>query len=481
MNASREARPCEARPPLLVLVDRRGCVVTADRAPAQARTEDAPRRRTAPWYEIFVERGGRSAARRWFAAALRGAADSIELPCAAPDETAARLRWQAFPLLDRNDRLGLLASRLDEASARGASCGADPMFEHAPVGLAEVGADGAFLRVNTKLCEMLGDSPDGLRQATLQRLTREADRGSEADAFDRLLAGRRDGCSVQTRFLRKDGTPLWVQVDMVSTPQTVSPRRILAVIADIEQRKRAEAALQLARDRMEQVLGTHVARQTVAAIAHELNQPLNAVCAYAEAALRLLAADDRDDARLRRALVGCADQAHRAGAAVRELTEFLARAREETEPIDLNDCVRTALAIVRGAGYGDFSARLDLDPRLRKVMASGRQVEKVLVNLLRNAVEAVRHMDERLSSIAVVARTSSDGAMAQVTVCDNGPGMDSATLARLFDPFFTTKPDGLGMGLPISRAMIESNGGRLWADVRAGEGACFHFTLPFAP
>ncbi len=113
-------------------------------------------------------------------------------------------------------------------------------------------------------------------------------------------------------------------------------------------------------------------------------------------------------------------------------------------------------------------------------MANRLQVEKVLINLVENSIEAMRDAGVDAQTIAVTVRTSADAAMAQVTVTDKGPGIDRETLRRIFDPFFTTKPKGLGMGLAISRTIIEAHGGQLWVETDPGAGATFHFTLPFA-
>ena len=128
----------------------------------------------------------------------------------------------------------------------------------------------------------------------------------------------------------------------------------------------------------------------------------------------------------------------------------------------------------------ELQPNLDLDPTLPAVLANRLQIEKVLVNLLQNGVDAMRAAGLRDASLAMAISTRSDGAMAHLTLRDSGPGLDAETAARIFDPFFSTKRTGLGMGLPISRAIVEANGGQLWLEAESKAGACFHFTLPFA-
>ena len=112
--------------------------------------------------------------------------------------------------------------------------------------------------------------------------------------------------------------------------------------------------------------------------------------------------------------------------------------------------------------------------------ANRLQIEKVLTNLIENGIEAMHDTEARARTIAVTVRTTADPGMAQVTVLDEGPGIDADTLNHIFEPFFTTKARGLGMGLAISRAIVEAHGGQLWVESIPGAGAGFHFTLPFA-
>ena len=160
-----------------------------------------------------------------------------------------------------------------------------------------------------------------------------------------------------------------------------------------------------------------------------------------------------------------------------------------TEQFNLNDIVRTALNIAKGDGYKEFHPILELEQNMPAVLGNRIQVQKVLVNLLRNAVEAMRGVGAPSAAITVTVRTNKDLNMGHVTVQDSGPGISQEMVKRIFEPFFTTKPTGIGMGLAISRALIEANGGQLWlepyalksnSETGAKTGAAFHFTLPFA-
>lgn len=257
--------------------------------------------------------------------------------------------------------------------------------------------------------------------------------------------------------------------------------RLLGVARDITEQKMVEKKLLEHRTETESISQQMVAAHTASAIAHELNQPLAAISAYSEVALHALQSCTNYPDNLKRALEGCVEQAQRAGSSLHELLAFLQKGDLVTEKFDLNDAVKEALNIARGSGYGEFYPILQLDRTMPEVLGNKVQVQKILVNLLRNAVEAMRSAGLRSSAITITVCTNSDINIAHVTVQDNGPGLELEMGKRIFEPFFTTKPTGIGMGLAISRALIEANGGQLWLDPHNKTGAIFHFTLPFAP
>ena len=260
-----------------------------------------------------------------------------------------------------------------------------------------------------------------------------------------------------------------------------SAEELLARIgARISARRRQEATLKALRAEMEELVNLQVASQTAAAIAHELNQPLNALASYADAALRLLQAGNPAPEKLQRAVEGGAAQAQRAGQVVRELLQFFQQRDTPIEVIDLKQAIERALAVVESSGIEGLDLMVDLGAELRPVRANRLQVEKVLVNLVSNGADAMRAAGVSPQSITITVRPAAEDNMAQVTVRDRGPGLSEEAARRVFTPFYTTKPRGIGMGLAISRALIEANGGRLWSEAAPGRGGIFHFTLPFA-
>jgi PAS domain S-box-containing protein len=230
----------------------------------------------------------------------------------------------------------------------------------------------------------------------------------------------------------------------------------------------------------------HVARlstmgEMATAMAHELNQPLTAINTFADTSLRMLAAKDTDSEELKEALEGIGNQAVRAGEIIRRLRQFVTKQAPQKKSVDLNALVRDAVGFIeRDAQAKSVGVRLELAKDLPLVSADAIQIEQVILNLMRNGIEAMEHASVKNRELSIrTIGTAGKGAV-RVSVEDTGPGFDQEALNRLFAPFVTTKPTGMGMGLSISRSIIESHGGRLWAESKPGHGAKFIFTIPIS-
>lgn len=307
------------------------------------------------------------------------------------------------------------------------------------------------------------------------------DRAARQAVIDRAIDPASNGeYSTEYRVINpNDGVERWITTVGRIHFADGKATRLLGVAREITDQKNLEKTLQEQRAEMETLFKQQVASQTVSAIAHELNQPLAAISAYSEVALHALSDATFNPENLKRALEGAVAQAQRAGKSLHELLAFLQEGELVTARFELNQVVQEALNIARGDGYGVFNPLLELEPAMPKVIGNEIQVRKILVNLLRNAVEAMRGAGVASSAISITVRTNQEINMAHVTVQDSGPGLNAETAKRIFEPFFTTKPTGIGMGLAISRALTEANGGQLWLEQNKEPGATFHFTLPF--
>ncbi len=308
------------------------------------------------------------------------------------------------------------------------------------------------------------------------------DRAMVLAATKNYIAGRLPAFESEFRLRHKDGSYRWIHSrGGLLRDQNNHPYRMLGINLDITSYKETRE-LSERREQMEQSFRLHVASQTVAAIAHELNQPLAAISSYADVALLMLQNGNREPQKLAHVLENCALQAQRAGDVIRQLMTVLHKNETISEPVDINRSVREALALVKADLHlGDFKITLDLAAGLPMVSANGLQIQKVLINLLRNGLESMQEIGINAGKMTVITRCSADGPdMVQVTVCDSGKGVpDTATLKTMFQPFQTSRATGLGMGLAISRALIEAHGGKMWAEQNVGMGISVHFTLPF--
>ena len=232
--------------------------------------------------------------------------------------------------------------------------------------------------------------------------------------------------------------------------------RSLGTVQDITGRKILEKEIQEQRNEMDALQKTQIAVQTVSAIAHEVNQPLLAIATYSSAARMLLKAEEPDLEKISKAVEASERQALRAGHSIRELILFLNMKEFPTETFELNNEINSILATARAEHELQFQATLQLEDGLPLIRANRVHVRKVLLNLLHNGIEAMQEAGVPLAAITITVRTIADKNVAQVTIRDNGPGFREEDIQRLFVPFFTTKAKGIGMGLTISRSLIEA-------------------------
>jgi len=247
------------------------------------------------------------------------------------------------------------------------------------------------------------------------------------------------------------------------------------------ERKRSEEALQQAREELARVTRVTTLGELAASIAHEINQPLAAIVANANACLNWLKADRPPLDSIREALTGVVNDGDRAGEVIARIRALLSRSSVAHGPCDLGGIVRDVLLLV-GPELGRHGTILQtsLATDLPSVMGDRVLLQQVLMNLLLNAAEAVRDVPPERRRVVVrsTLEQREDGPWAVVAVEDAGVGFREEQAARLFEAFYTTKPDGLGMGLSISRSIIDGHRGRLWATANPDHGATFQFALP---
>ena len=273
---------------------------------------------------------------------------------------------------------------------------------------------------------------------------------------------------------RRGGRAPWWRSTGRATPPATIARGGVPRTAEAEVRARKHQ-VELARAARLSTLGG-----MAAGLAHEINQPLAAIVSYARGCARRLRAGDARPEALLEIIESIGAQALRAAAVLRRIRDFVRHREVPRERVDLGELVREALRFAEvEARHLGIALRVELDPSPLAVEVDPVQIEQVILNLVRNGFEAttsgaLQEADGR----EVVIRTARTAHGAEVTVSDTGPGVSPEVAARLFEPFFTTKRDGLGLGLSISRSIVEAHDGRLWASPNAPRGAIFHVELP---
>jgi len=249
---------------------------------------------------------------------------------------------------------------------------------------------------------------------------------------------------------------------------------------DVTDRRRAE---EQARQHLQQL--AHVSRvssmgEMASAIAHEINQPLTAISNYASACLRLLRGGRMAEGEALEAMQRVATEAQRAGEIVRKMRGFVRSEEGEMTGVEVNALVADVLRLAgpEARQYGVELAWVPV-PGLPRVLADSIQIQQVLLNLVRNAAESIHSADSSQRRVTISALHAKDAGMIELSVCDTGPGLPEGAQDKVFEPFFTTKSDGIGIGLALSRSIVDAHGGRLWAS-DDGAGGSFHIALPVA-
>jgi PAS domain S-box-containing protein len=349
------------------------------------------------------------------------------------------------------------------------------------VGIMMFNLDGAITEANAAFLHMVQFDRDDLASGRLRwaDLTPTEWRARDERAMVEIKATG----TVQPyekEYLRKDGTrvPVMVGGALFEGSQSAG----VAFVLDLTEQKRAQEKLEQARRALhatqaELALVTRLTTmgELAASIAHEVNQPLTAVTNNGSACLRLLAKGNLDPEVLRRALEEIVADATRASAVISRIRAYIKKAPTEMCELDINSVIHEVLAL---AGHELQNNQVLVDCHLTETLPHVRadrvQLQQVLLNLVMNGVEAMTGAQPR--TLSLESRTDESGNVL-VAVRDSGTGFGSE-VDRLFTPFFTTKGNGMGMGLPISRSLIENHGGRLWATANSPQGAAFSFTLP---
>ncbi len=280
-------------------------------------------------------------------------------------------------------------------------------------------------------------------------------------------------------FVCKDGRILKLQCGATSVPdESGCFTSFLIIQRDVTDKARAEEELQRHRQEIAHVMRLNTIGEMASGMAHELNQPLTALISYCGTAASMVASLPSESTQLGDILERAKKEAHRASAIIRNLREFVSKGDNQRELLVIDQIVQAIDSLI-DADLRHVNVKIEkhLCGDRCKVLANKVQIEQVLINLVRNSLEAITIGEITAGKIVLQTRLLPNDSI-EVTVADNGPGINADMVDKLFHPFHSNKASGMGMGLSISRSIIEAHGGKLWADPRRPNGAVFGFHLP---
>jgi len=357
------------------------------------------------------------------------------------------------------------------------------IFENAPLGTMTLDLNGRLLTLNNALCKLLNANQDELVGYSFIDAVHHEDR-VRAQSLLASLTGEMhaDATSMRCRMLTRTGETIHVELSAGAVHDASErPEFLIVQIQDFTDRVRSEDEAGELRERLTHVSRLSTLGEMAAGIAHEINQPLTAISTYAQAGKRFLAQNHVDVADLSETFSLMDKQAQRAAEVIRSLRRLVRQKTTRREHLDCNQLIRDIVKLAEtDIKSHNVEITLHLAPNLPEVAADSVQLQQVILNLIRNALEAIRDSDKKGSIIIKTDIPSPE--WIKMTVQDNGPGVAEEMLANVFSPFKTSKEAGMGLGLSISRSIANAHGGELtFENSPGGGGACFYFTLPTVP
>jgi PAS domain S-box-containing protein len=336
--------------------------------------------------------------------------------------------------------------------------------------------DGRFLLVNRKFEDVAGlRSQEILGKTSFDVFPRNA---TAYHADDRQVIETGGASEIEEILTTDGGDRVFLTTKSLLADESGKPYALFGISAEITERKQAESDLREMQAELAHLNRVMTVGELTASIAHEINQPLAAIVMNGNAALRWLALDPPNLLRARDSAQLIIRDGERAGLIIARIRAMLKKSPLSKTLLDVNEFVREAIDLTKSEmDRNSVRLRVAVADDLPRVPGDRIQLQQVMLNLIVNAVEAMLTIEERQPALLITSGSFNDNAV-RIAVTDNGPGIDPQTADHLFDAFCTTKPDGMGMGLAISRSIIEAHGGSLWTEANVDFGATFQFTLP---
>jgi PAS domain S-box-containing protein len=350
------------------------------------------------------------------------------------------------------------------------------LFETAPAGIIMVSPDGYVLTANSLQARLFGyESPRLLEGFYAPLFIVEQDR--ERASRDMMAIAEGNGLTGRTyTAVRRDGSEFAAEVTgAVLRGPSHEVQAYLYLTRDVTKKRQDESERVQLRQELAHLGRVMAMSELSTSLAHEINQPLGAILNNAEAARSLLAQAKEERPEIGEIIQDIIQDAQRAGDVIRRIRGLVKRSEAKFEPLDVNILIEDVVRLMNNSfSLNNVTLRLDLKPDLAKVRGDRVRLQQVLMNLMTNAVDAMKHMPSRILAVRSTAPAANTVA---VNINDTGTGIAEAGLDDVFRPFYTTKKDGLGMGLTICQSIIEEHGGRIWQENNPGGGATFSFIL----
>ena len=409
----------------------------------------------------------------WVAIAVLGAALTVSLTFVAV--MVFRLREAKRRVLNKETEYQKVLDRLTENDSR-----LRAIIESEPECVKLQSADGTVLEINPAGLKLMGaDHQEDIVGRPIFIIVAPEYIDIYRKNMGRVFAG--ETIIYEFKAVTLKGKTAWLEthaVPMRDARGTIYA--LLGITRDITEHRQAEEQARRHQTELARVARLSTMGEMATGIAHELNQPLSAIATFARGCILRLRSDNMDPADLFEPLKEVCEQAERASLILRHVRDFVRKSELEMKPLDINQIVHTVVKFTElEARQHGVIVKLDLNGELPRVQADAIMIEQVICNLVRNAFEAMAEARSRRREVTIRTRPF-DGDAVEIEVGDTGPGIDGAVIDQVFDQFFTTKPEGIGMGLSISRSIIESHGGRVRAESGKDGGATFHLTLPIS-
>jgi PAS domain S-box-containing protein len=390
----------------------------------------------------------------------------------------AYLLTNKVPLRDESGEIsGMLGIYMDITERKQAEIRFETLFNSAADAIFVIDSEGTILQTNRYAYEHFGYDKDELTGRNIKAFF--STKSQQTCDFNFPILREAGFSRSDIEFIGKDGRIRNMECNATAVPSEGGAFTTFLIIQrDVTEKRRAEEELRQHQQELVHVMRLSTMGEMASGMAHELNQPLSALVSYCGTAASMLDSQGTEPPGLREILDRAKEEAHHAAEIIRNLRQFVSKGESDSEPLALRELIEDVEILLK-AELEKHSVTIDENLACGggRVLANRIQIEQVLINLIRNSIEAIKGANIADGRVLVETRPAPNDTIA-VTISDNGPGIDPEMLGNLFQPFQSSKPSGMGLGLSISRSILQGHGGTIWVEGKRRSGALFGFSLP---